>query len=168
MLGKTPALLCVATLMLAGCATHKEMLVTGASRADGTITLSYESNEFQRVSVDGEKAESMAAQRCKAWGYSGAESFGSQETQCLSRRGLATAVAAVYRLSINALARQGKVDQSEDASPIVGRIPTCACLLCFGGRQQDGLLAIAERCERRCPVLGRSKLRHGGGSRFAQ
>ncbi|MBH1671512.1 hypothetical protein I5U90_00360 [Stenotrophomonas maltophilia] len=87
MLGKTPALLCVATLMLAGCATHKEMLVTGASRADGAITLSYESNEFQRVSVDGEKAESMAAQRCKAWGYSGAESFGSQETQCLSRRG---------------------------------------------------------------------------------
>jgi hypothetical protein len=47
------------------CATHGEMLVTGASRADGTITLSYESNEFQRVSVDGEKAESMAAQRCQ-------------------------------------------------------------------------------------------------------
>lgn len=72
---------------LIGCATQKEMFVTGASRADGTITLSYESNEFQSVSVDVSKANEMAEKRCKAWGYSGAESFGSEQTQCLTRRG---------------------------------------------------------------------------------
>lgn len=87
MLGKMSALLGAVVFTLAGCATQKEMLVTGASRADGTITLAYESNEFQRVSVDGQKALDMATQRCKAWGYDGAESFGSQETECLSRRG---------------------------------------------------------------------------------
>ncbi|MBO9722466.1 YecR family lipoprotein [Xanthomonas phaseoli] len=87
MSGKMVALVLSTAIGLAGCATQKEMLVTGASRSDGTITLAYESNEFQRVSVDGEKALDMATQRCKAWGYDGAESFGSQETECLSRRG---------------------------------------------------------------------------------
>lgn len=51
------------------------------------MTLSYESNEFQKVSVDMNKANELAEKRCKAWGYSGAESFGSEQTECLIRRG---------------------------------------------------------------------------------
>ncbi|WP_425520975.1 YecR family lipoprotein [Xanthomonas nasturtii] len=73
--------------VLTGCATQKELLVTGASRADGVIKLSYERNEFQRVSYDDQKAQELAAQKCVAWGYKGAESFGSEESTCLSRRG---------------------------------------------------------------------------------
>lgn len=76
-----------ASMVLGGCATQKELLVTDASRADGVVTLSYESNEFQSVSYDAQRAQEMAAQRCAAWGYSGAESFGSEKTTCTSRRG---------------------------------------------------------------------------------
>ena len=73
--------------VLGGCATQKELLVTEASRSDGVVTLSYESNEFQSVSYDAQRAQEMATQRCTAWGYSGAESFGSEKTTCTSRRG---------------------------------------------------------------------------------
>lgn len=77
----------VATLLLSGCATQKDWLVTGGSRADGVVRLSYESNEFQRPKVSKEQADQLAAQKCMAWGYKGAESFGSQSTECQSRRG---------------------------------------------------------------------------------
>lgn len=76
-----------ASMVLAGCATQKELMVTGASRSDGVVTLSYESNEFQSVSYDAQRAQEAAAQRCVAWGYSGAEAFGSEQTTCTSRRG---------------------------------------------------------------------------------
>ncbi|MGY0560650.1 YecR family lipoprotein [Luteimonas sp. A277] len=75
------------SIVLAGCATQKELLVTEASRSDGVVTLSYESNEFQSVSYDAQRAQELATQRCVAWGYSGAESFGSERTTCTSRRG---------------------------------------------------------------------------------
>ena len=80
-------LVLAAAIAISGCATQKELLVTGASRADGVVKLSYESNEFQRVSYDAQKAQQLAAQKCMAWGYTGAESFGSEENTCLSRRG---------------------------------------------------------------------------------
>lgn len=76
-----------AAVTLTGCATQKELLVTNASRADGVVTLSYESNEFERASYEAQKAQEMAEQRCMAWGYSGADSFGSAKTTCTSRRG---------------------------------------------------------------------------------
>ena len=79
--------LCVAALSVGGCATTKDWLVTDASRADGVVSLSYEHNEFQSPQLSHEQADQMATQRCKAWGYSGAESMGSQRTDCLSRRG---------------------------------------------------------------------------------
>ena len=79
--------LLAASLVLSGCATQKELLVTDASRADGVVTLSYESNEFQSVSYDAQRAQEMATQRCVAWGYTGAEPFGSERTTCTSRRG---------------------------------------------------------------------------------
>jgi hypothetical protein len=86
---RTKALLALvaAVISTAGCATQRELMVTGASRADAVVKLSYESNEFQRVSYDSQKAQELATQKCMAWGYSGAESFGSEETTCLSRRG---------------------------------------------------------------------------------
>ena len=77
----------VATLLLGGCATHKDWLVTGGSRADGVVRLSYERNEFQRPKLSKAQADQMATQRCMAWGYKGAETFGSQSIQCESRRG---------------------------------------------------------------------------------
>lgn len=77
----------VAVATLAGCATQKSWLVTDGSRADGVISLSYEHNEFQRPKLSQTEADQLASRRCAAWGYKGAETFGSQRTDCLSRRG---------------------------------------------------------------------------------
>ncbi|MCA7024543.1 MULTISPECIES: YecR family lipoprotein [Stenotrophomonas] len=76
-----------AALVLSACATHADWLVTKASRADGVVALSYERNEFQRLDMSEQQAIQLAEQKCKNWGYRGAEPFGSQSTECLSRRG---------------------------------------------------------------------------------
>ncbi|WP_087785815.1 YecR family lipoprotein [Xanthomonas oryzae pv. oryzicola] len=77
----------VAVLLVGACATRADWLVTKASRADGVIALSYERNEFQRPDLSEQQAVQLAIQKCRNWGYKGAEPFGSQSTECLSRRG---------------------------------------------------------------------------------
>ncbi|WP_080715699.1 YecR family lipoprotein [Xanthomonas arboricola] len=44
-------------------------------------------NEFQRPDMSEQQAVQLAEQKCKNWGYKGAEPFGSQSAECLSRRG---------------------------------------------------------------------------------
>jgi len=70
---------------LAGCATPIAMESTGGSRADGSITMSYEYGMFQRPEVDHEAAARTAGARCQAWGYDRAEPFGAGEQTCLAR-----------------------------------------------------------------------------------
>ena len=65
----------------------KQWLVTDASRSDGVVKISFERNEFQRERPPQEEADELASRMCTGWGYSGAETFGSEETTCLSRRG---------------------------------------------------------------------------------
>ena len=65
-----------------GCATTKILQATGGSRADGIIELSYEYGGFERPVVDWNQALTAAKERCKAWGYSGAESFGGTKSLC--------------------------------------------------------------------------------------
>lgn len=77
----------MSVLLLSACAAHADWLVTKASRADGVVALSYERNEFQRPDMSEQQAVQLAEQKCKNWGYKGAEPFGSQSTECLSRRG---------------------------------------------------------------------------------
>lgn len=77
----------IVLLALNGCATHREWLVTGASRADATVDLSYERNEFQSVQMDMQEGERIATQKCSVWGYKGAEALGSEKSTCTSRRG---------------------------------------------------------------------------------
>jgi hypothetical protein len=84
---KVALCLSITALLLSGCATQKDWLATGGSRADGVVSLSYEGNEFQRPKLSQEQADQLATKTCMAWGYKGAESFGSQRTDCLSRRG---------------------------------------------------------------------------------
>lgn len=72
---------------VAGCVTQRELLVMGGSRADGIVELGYQRNEFQHVEFDETTAEALAAKHCKGWGYQEAESFGTERSTCLSRRG---------------------------------------------------------------------------------
>ena len=73
-------------LILSGCTVHKQMTPVGGSKADGTIKMGYHVGDsygaFEKASVDMMQAQSLAAQKCRIWGYDGAEAFGGQTSQC--------------------------------------------------------------------------------------
>lgn len=78
-------------LASAGCAVKVDWAASGGSRADGTIELSYEAGDFQQAVLDESQAHGIAAQRCKAWGYTGTEAFGAVTRKCIAMSGLGCA-----------------------------------------------------------------------------
>lgn len=73
----------IATAMT-GCVVQKELVPTGGSRSDGTVTLSYTYGAFEQPKVDYQQGAQTAADRCGAWGYEGAQAFGGSTSNCLS------------------------------------------------------------------------------------
>lgn len=65
-----------------GCATNVVPVATSGSRSDATVELSYEYGYLQRPVVDEAQAQETALQRCRVWGYSGADPFGGQRSIC--------------------------------------------------------------------------------------
>lgn len=63
---------------------QKDLLITNGSRSDGTLTLSYEYGAFEVPEVNWENAKLKAIDKCKSWGYAGAEFFEAGESHCLS------------------------------------------------------------------------------------
>lgn len=86
------AAFCLSTALIAGCATQKELVPTGGSRADGTVNLSFEYGMFEKPQVDWDQANREAAQRCAAWGYSGAQAFGGNTQRCEAVNGYGNCV----------------------------------------------------------------------------
>lgn len=76
-----------ATICMAGCATRKEFVATGGSRADGTVSLSYEYGMFQSPQEDQEEGVALASSTCAGWGYSGSQPFGGETQQCSAFNG---------------------------------------------------------------------------------
>jgi len=74
-------------LVIAGCSTPVTMVATGGSRADGTVTLSYEHDSLERPVVDMQQAAITAAEKCKVWGYTDAEPFGGAISHCADSHG---------------------------------------------------------------------------------
>ena len=68
--------------LILGSAARKTWSATGGSRSDGTINLSYEVSPFETAQVSESQGLELATQRCRAWGYSGAEAFGGITTTC--------------------------------------------------------------------------------------
>lgn len=66
----------------AACATAKELVPIGGSRADGTVQLAFDYGGFEKPVVDTAAAQVTATQRCQAWGYRNAEPFGGSQQQC--------------------------------------------------------------------------------------
>lgn len=79
---KNTCIALAAVVLLAGCVTQKNWSATGGSRADATVKMSYEYNEFEKPELDDAEAQRMAEARCKTWGYTGAEAFGGVTRQC--------------------------------------------------------------------------------------
>jgi len=74
-------------LALAGCATKKQLVPTGGSKADGTVKLSFEHGPFETPRINITQGTAAAKRRCEAWGYSGAEPFGGSTKQCVENSG---------------------------------------------------------------------------------
>ena len=74
--------LVLVALALVGCSTHKQLVPTGGSRADGTVTLSYEYGPLENPQLNLAQGLAAAQERCHAWGYSNAEAFGGETRQC--------------------------------------------------------------------------------------
>ena len=68
--------------VLGGCAVNKDWSATGGSRSDGVVRLSYEQREFEQPQLSEQQAINLATQRCKTWGYTGAEAFGGVTRRC--------------------------------------------------------------------------------------
>lgn len=86
---KTLVSLLLVSAVLTGCATatSKDWSATGGSRADGVVRLSFEYTEFETPVLNEGKALELAGQRCKSWGYTGAEAFGGSTKNCNMRGG---------------------------------------------------------------------------------
>ena len=74
--------LLAAALTWIACAAAKYPQPIGGSRADGTVQLAYEYGAFENPQVDWESANRLATEKCAAWGYSAAESFGGGVREC--------------------------------------------------------------------------------------
>ena len=74
--------LVASTLLLSGCAVQKQLVPTGGSKADGTVKMSYSFGMLESPKVNVQQGAQAAAQRCAAWGYSGAEPFGGYTSVC--------------------------------------------------------------------------------------
>jgi len=72
----------LATVIMSGCAVTKQYTATGGSRSDGVVRLSYEVGAMQTAQVNEQQGVELAAQRCRTWGYKGAEAFGGITRQC--------------------------------------------------------------------------------------
>ena len=77
----------VGAIVLSGCATTKNWSATGGSRADATVRLSYTYGPFEQANASEQQALKLAATRCGAWGYKGAEAFGGSEQRCTAPGG---------------------------------------------------------------------------------
>jgi len=79
---------------MSGCAVQKTLTPVGGSRSDGTIRLAYSVSMFEKPVVDWTQGSYLARQRCAAWGYSDAESFGGSTQQCEAYNGYGNCVQA--------------------------------------------------------------------------
>lgn len=75
--------LALITLTTTGCAVQKTWVPVGGSKSDGIVRLAYEYGQFEQPQLTPGQGEALAAQRCKVWGYTGAESFGAAMQDCL-------------------------------------------------------------------------------------
>ena len=81
---KTYLVLFIVGLTLGSCATtvKKELVATGGSRADGTVQLSFEHGSLEKPQLDEAQGLETARVRCRAWGYSDAQTFGGMARNC--------------------------------------------------------------------------------------
>lgn len=77
------------SITLIGCAktVQKEWFAHDGSKADGTVKLALTWNpNLEQPQAQKEQAQNVATKKCQAWGYAGAEAFGSIVSRCIQPR----------------------------------------------------------------------------------
>lgn len=69
-------------LLLAGCASSERWTAAAGNREQGVVRVSYEYPEFQQPEMSDAEADSMALNRCNAWGYEKVEPIAGLIRQC--------------------------------------------------------------------------------------
>ena len=83
-----PTLTIALALVLFGCGgppVTKVPKAIGGSKADGTIRMAYDEGAYETVNINWQAADANALRRCKAWGYTAAESFAGGTRKCVER-----------------------------------------------------------------------------------
>jgi hypothetical protein len=70
---------------LSACAIDVAPMVTGGSKADAVVNVSYIVPEFRVPNINFEEAKAKATKRCQAWGYKNAEAFEGITQSCAQR-----------------------------------------------------------------------------------
>ena len=70
--------------MLIGCATPKAWIPYSGSKSDGVVKLAFDYGGFEKPVIPEGQAAQVATERCRAWGYTGAEPFGGVLQQCIA------------------------------------------------------------------------------------
>lgn len=81
--------LLIAVCFLAGCGLTNSIRVPewqaiDGSRADGTVTLSYEQSSSLQLAPRKGQDNEIARTRCRVWGYTSAEPFGGATRKCIA------------------------------------------------------------------------------------
>lgn len=64
---------------------QRELQIVDGSKADGTLTFAVEHDAFRRIKINIDNAKQKAEEKCKAWGYKGAEFFDAGQKQSIGR-----------------------------------------------------------------------------------
>jgi len=73
--------------LLQGCSTPKSLVAIGGSRADGIVTMAYNAKVQKIPPQVIAEGVGTATQRCKAWGYTGADPFQESVKTCANWKG---------------------------------------------------------------------------------
>jgi hypothetical protein len=75
-------LLLAAAALASGCTTYKLWSVADSDQEAATVALFYEYRKYESPQVDERAGVELARERCKDWGYPGAQRKG-EDRQCL-------------------------------------------------------------------------------------
>lgn len=79
--------LVLAIISALGCSAKKvptDWVAVDGSKSDGVVLMGYTWGILERPVVNPEQATQIATEKCRSWGYEGAEPFGAMVKKCVS------------------------------------------------------------------------------------
>lgn len=120
-----------------GCAVKKDFYSTGGSRADGTVDMAYDFNQFEQPVINQDQARSIAKSKCRVWGYNDAEAFGGRQQICNQFNGYGTCVAGQVVHKYQCIGSISEAPMSQPVATPLSAAPAAPGSLSKGQYQQQ-------------------------------